>query len=57
MQSWFADVIMSNYEANSVFDVHIHLNLYILSATVSGESLHACLFVCLFRACGVRTSC
>ena len=56
MQSWFANVKMRNYEANSVFDVHIHLSLYIMSATVTCESLHVCLFVCLYRACGVRTT-
>ena len=54
MQSWFANVKMRNYEANSVFDVHIHLSLYIMSATVTCESLHVCLFVCLYRACGER---
>ena len=56
MQSWFANVKMRNYEANSVFDVHILLSLYIMSATVTCESLHVWLFVCLYRACGVRTT-
>ena len=47
MQSWFANVKMRNYEANSVFDVHIHLSLYIMSATVTCESFTP-MFICLF---------
>ena len=48
MQSWFANVKMRNYEANSVFDVHIHLSLYIMSATVTCESLHVSCYLFVY---------
>jgi len=34
MQSRFANVKMRNYEASSVFEVHIHSSLHIMSASV-----------------------